>query len=196
MIELNSTQFWIAVLFVFQFLFVVFLFFTIKKIDQIKTDVASNRDHCDDHPVDASEYSTQVIEMLEPLLREARKTAKRFDDQIKEKKRLLKELNEALDNRIININLLLSRAENQHNKMLEKQTAMANVVMPENVVLNQNMTDMTADIAIDQQHKIIQMYDQKMDMDTIAQQLSVPRGEVQMVIELKKKFLEMERTHP
>jgi hypothetical protein len=44
-----------------------------------------------------------------------------------------------------------------------------------------------------QQHQILKMYRQNYDIDTIAQELSIPRGEVQLVVDLKKKFLEMEK---
>ena len=46
---------------------------------------------------------------------------------------------------------------------------------------------------IDQQNQIIEMYYQNFDIDTIAQRLSIPKGEVQLVIDLKKKFVAMEK---
>jgi len=218
MIELFSTQFWIAILFIFQFIFVIFLFVLVKKNNRLN-EFLDDQDQWDaetKESMQTAKHVSSVIEMLEPLMREARKTAQKFDEQIKEKKRLLKELNDALDNRIININLLLSRAETQHKKMVEKHNAMVNVVMPESTVKNNispgqasdQMRDQTrdqsgdqmgsqaGDMGIGQQHQIIQMYEQNIDMDNIAQKLSVPRGEVQMVIDLKEKFLEMERRHP
>ncbi len=210
MIELFSTQFWIAILFILQFVFVIFLFILVKKNNRLN-ELFEDQDQWDaetKESMQTAKHVSSVIEMLEPLMRESRKTAQKFDEQIKEKKRLLKELNDALDNRIININLLLSRSETQHKNMVEKHNAMVNVVMPESTVKNNispdqakdpasgQTSDQAGDMGIGQQHQIIQMYEKNIDMDNIAQKLSVPRGEVQMVIDLKEKFLEMERRHP
>lgn len=194
MIELFSTQFWIATLFIFQFLFVVYLFFLVKKINRLKS--TSNRDQMSELSETVSQIAStkadSVIQMLEPILREGRRTALTFDEQIKEKKRLIKELNDALDNRIINMNLLLSRAEVQQKKMLERQhdnPFTPRQISPPDMSQNQDM-------GFDQQNQIIDMYDQQFDIDTIAQKLSIPIGEVRMVIDLKKKFLEMEQHNP
>ncbi len=57
------------------------------------------------------EAANEIIEMLEPFVKESKATADSFDRQIKEKRKLINELNESLDSRIISINLLISRAE-------------------------------------------------------------------------------------
>lgn len=192
MIELFSNEFWIAVLFCIQFILVVFLFMLIKKINLLNLGTMDQAQYDDNEDVKViSGSASGVIEMLEPLMKEARKTAIRFDEQIKEKKRLLKELNDALDTRIININLLLSRAETQHKKIVEQQNNIARV----SPIVNPINANFSSDIVLDQQDQIIRMYDQQFDTDTIAQKLSVPKGEVQMVIDLKKKFLEMEKNN-
>jgi hypothetical protein len=51
----------------------------------------------------------------------------------------------------------------------------------------------SSDNVTNQQNQILRMYHKKYDIDTIAQELSIPRGEVQLVVDLKKKFLEMEK---
>ncbi len=193
MMTLFSNEFWIALLFIFQFFLVVFIFILIKKINRFEpvAEEAGGSPVSDDGFSQASGSASQVIDLLEPLMFDARKTAEQFDGQIREKKRLLKELNEALDNRIININLLLSRAQAQQEK-LEKQPPPAAPVMP-------RISPMPAAAGggasmLDQQHQIIRMYDGGIDPDTIAQQLSIPKGEVELVIDLKKKFLEMEQS--
>ncbi|MBF0573277.1 MAG: hypothetical protein HQK69_05900 [Desulfamplus sp.] len=48
------------------------------------------------------------------------------------------------------------------------------------------------DNLIDQQQKIIELYQQGLHIDAIASKLSIPRGEVQLVISLKEKFMKME----
>ncbi|MFH2093671.1 MAG: hypothetical protein ABIJ31_15030 [Pseudomonadota bacterium] len=193
MIELFSNEFWIAILFLVQFFFIVFLFFLVKKINQFNSG-SMHQFQDDDEGEEgtaASKTASDVIEMLEPLMREARKTAVRFDEQIKEKKRLLKELNDALDTRIININLLLSRAQTQQKKLVEQLNHSATVSSS----INPASSHFSSDTVLDQQHQIVRMYDQQLDTDTIAQRLSIPKGEVQMVIDLKKKFLEMEKNN-
>ena len=193
MIELFSNEFWIAILFFGQFFFIVFLFILVKKINHFNSGIIDQPQYDDENEEGsaASRSVSNIIEMLEPLMREARKTAIRFDEQIKEKKQLLKELNDALDTRIININLLLSRAETQQKKLVEQLNNSANVSSSMNLA----NSHFSSDMVLDQQHQIIRMYHQQFDTDTIAQKLSIPKGEVQMVIDLKKKFLEMEKNN-
>ena len=57
------------------------------------------------------EAGTRIIQILEPLLRDADATAKSFERQLKEKKRLINHLNESLDSRIISLNILLNRTD-------------------------------------------------------------------------------------
>jgi hypothetical protein len=147
----------------------------------------------EDRRVEDSEYASDttkdIIGMLEPLVKESRKTAIRFDGQIKEKKRLLKELNDALDSRIISINLLLSRADALQKKIEEKQNAAGRPALLPNDL---NLKSFSNDI-LNEQHQIIEMHNQDVDINTIAQKLSIPKGEVQLVIDLKNKFVEMEK---
>jgi len=135
------------------------------------------------HSQYASESASNIIEMLEPLVKESRKTAISFDKQIKEKRRLIKELNEALDSRIISINLLLSRADTLQKKLETKQS------QPQ----NQQMLQASSIAVFDQQNQILEMYNQNYDINSIAQQLSIPKGEVQLVVDLKKRFVAMEQ---
>ncbi len=199
MMALFSNDFWIAILFFISFFLILFLFVLVKKINRLNLGLAEYRQGNDESQEDVhiSKTASRIIEKIEPFMQEAGRTADVFDAQIKEKKRLLKELNDALDNRIININLLLSRAQTRQKKILEQHTAMIQSSGafhrgPVNAVPN----NFSADTIFDQQRQIIQMYNQQMDTDTIAQRLSIPRGEVKLVIDLKKKFLEMEKNNP
>ena len=180
MIELFSMEFWVVILFGIDFFLVIFLFVFVKKMNQLDLGNLPPQVSCGENEdaAAASRSAADIVGLLEPLVQESRTVAVRFDEQVKEKKRLVKELNDALDSRIISINLLLSRADALQKKLEEKQTL---------VKMNPSSSGV-----VDQQNQIIEMYRQNFDMDTIAQRLSVPKGEVQLVIDLKKKFIAME----
>ena len=191
MIELFSTEFWIAILFCSTFFLVVFLFILVKKVNRLdighRQQIAS--DNRQENGAYVSQQATGVIDLLEPLVKESRKAAISFDEQVKEKKRLLKELNDALDTRIININLLLSRTEALQNGMEKRQNTVPSSFSGQ----GDTAIETTSEKGRDQQKQIIELYDQSFDIDGIAQRLSIPKGEVQLVIDLKKKFIAMER---
>jgi cytochrome oxidase Cu insertion factor (SCO1/SenC/PrrC family) len=181
MIELFSLEFWIVLLFIINFIFIIILFLFVKKMNQLNPVELDPYD-CDDKQENtkyASGSAAEIIELLEPLVTESKEAAISFGKQIKEKKRLIKELNDALDSRIISINLLLSRSDALQKKLEERQ--------------RQPIVNSSSIAVLDQQNQIIKMYDQHFDIDTIAQRLSIPKGEVQLVIDLKKKFVEMEK---
>jgi DNA-directed RNA polymerase specialized sigma24 family protein len=117
----------------------------------------------------ARDAARQVIALLEPLLREAKSTATTFENQLKEKARLVRSINERLDSRIISLNLLLNRAAAQVSDNKNNESSVQNHVF-------------------DQQETILKMYGEKHDPEEIAKRLSIPRGEVDLVIDLKKKF--------
>ncbi|MBF0118076.1 MAG: hypothetical protein HQK79_04520 [Desulfobacterales bacterium] len=114
------------------------------------------------------EATEQVIETIEPLLKEAQEVADTFEVQLKEKKNLIKELNESLEKRFISLNLLINRVDKRGTPSPQKQS---------NVY--------------DQQEEILKLYKKGEDTEAIAKKLSMPKGEIELVIELKKKFLEM-----
>ncbi len=189
MIQLFSTEFWIAVLFGINFILVVFLFLIVKKINLVSS--SSAQDRCEDiEEINGAqtEHAGHIMNMLEPLVQDAAKTAKTFEAQIREKKRIIKELNDALDARIININLLLSRAEKLQKK-LENEHRMAN----RQISVNPDSFPVAPpDTMLDQQNRIIEMFNMNLDVESIADKLSIPEGEVRLVIDLKKKFMAME----
>lgn len=117
----------------------------------------------------AQEAARQVIGLLEPILNEAKTTAATFEDQLKEKARLVQSINERLDSRIISLNLLLNRANSQLSEGPEDDASSGNHIY-------------------DQQNAILKLYGENIDPEEIAKRLSMPRGEVDLVIDLKKKF--------
>ncbi len=183
MIELFSMEFWISILFCVNFIFIIFLFLLVKKVNRLNYGHLTHGDS-DNSQEDfryASGSAVDIVETLEPLVKESKKAALAFDEQIQEKKRLIKELNDALDSRIISINLLLSRADALQKKMEEKQS-------------QSRFQSSSASMVFDQQNQIIDMYNQNFDVNSIAQKLSIPKGEVLLVIDLKKKFAAMEKS--
>ncbi len=139
----------------------------------------------------AAGSARDILDMLTPLVAQAKDAATSFDRQIREKRALIKNINETLDSRIISINLLLSRAETLHRKLEDRQKTFQED-KPKRPFSEPLISGGTS--VVDQQNQIIDLYYQKMDIDTIAQQLSLPKGEVQLVIDLKEKFIAMEQT--
>jgi len=207
MTDIVSLEFLITVLFIIDVFFVVLLLLFAKRINQrvnqmnfgqinpgqINSDqippgqmnTGSGDGGVDSNP--ALESAREILDLLEPLVTESRKAASDFDEQIREKRKLSRDLNDALDTRIISINLLLSRADSVQKKLEERQ-----------VTTQQSAPALTfppfrASNVLDQQNQIIDLYHQRQDVDTIAQKLSIPKGEVQLVIDLKEKFIAMEK---
>jgi hypothetical protein len=192
MIKLFSVEFWVAILFFINFSLVLFVFMLIRKMNGFLTaqafQGAFEKEREENDPV--SDTASDIMDMLEPLVKDSREAAIQFDEQIKDKKRLIKSLNDALDSRIININLLLSRADAMQKKIEERQAESGRILED---LSRDGAVEVSAGTMENQQHQILKMYHQNYDIDTIAQELSIPRGEVQLVVDLKKKFLEMEK---
>ena len=136
---------------------------------------------------EAGRTASEIIDMLEPLVKEADAAAKSFDLQIRDKKSLIRGLNDSLDSRIISINLLLSRAEAMLDRATNASHATAGGASPMVRASNAFEEDV-----FDQQQSIVDLYEQGLDVDAIASRLSMPKGEVKIVINLKKKFMAME----
>lgn len=193
MTDIPSTEFWIAVLFIINFMVVVFLFLIVKKMSRIRSaaHIGDFPDREADGSIDTTAAAKQITGLFEPLLEESKQTALRFDEQIKEKKRLIKELNDALDSRIISINLLLSRADSQQKKLEDRQSRIREQ-HEISTAFTSNTDPLNAQVD-DQQNRILSLYYQSLDVDTIARKLSIPKGEVQLVIDLKERFDAMEK---
>lgn len=120
----------------------------------------------------AQKASEQVLHMIEPLLKEAQVTSENFDRQLKEKNGLIHSISDKLDSRIISLNLLLNRA--------------GETLSADGIDGNGN-----AEHVYDQQEAIVNLYEKGEPADAIARQLSMPKGEVELVIGLKRKFEEI-----
>ncbi|MCP4020503.1 MAG: hypothetical protein GY729_01555 [Desulfobacteraceae bacterium] len=193
MITIFSIEFWIAVQLVIDFVLIVLLFLFVRRVNRINkyTSFTDSKENQPDGEFaeNAAATANDIINMLEPLVVESKNAALSFDEQINEKKRLTKELNDALDSRIISINILLSRADSLLKKLEDRQKSIENTAP----LTRFSNASLQQDTIIDQQNKIIALFNQGLDADSIASQLSAPKGEVQLVIDLKKKFIAMEQ---
>jgi hypothetical protein len=127
----------------------------------------------------SKEAAGKLFGFFEPLLKEADVTAKAFEKQLKEKHRLIRNLNERLDSRIISLNLLLNRAEGHLSTHSKPSAATISRGKPRHIY--------------DQQKAIVDLLNRGHDSDTVARKLSLPKGEVEMVSDLKEKFLKLEQ---
>ncbi len=137
----------------------------------------------------AMEVLTETSEMIEPILEASKDAAMEFERLVQEKQTLTRKLDQSLDSKIISINLLLSRANTLYTQLENQHNSLLNALPKGGSALFQQETDV-----LDQQQRIIDLYYQKMDVDTIAERLSIPKGEVALVIDLKEKFIAMEKS--
>lgn len=126
------------------------------------------------------ESAGKVIELMEPLIREAESTARMFEEQIMEKKKLIRGLNDKLESRIISLNLLLNRAEACLSRSMD-------VIDDDRI---------PADKISDTQEAILDLFRKGLSPQDISRELSVSGQEVALVISLKKKFIAMEKGSP
>jgi hypothetical protein len=194
----SPTEFLVVLSLIIDFFLIFLLFLFIRRANRLqrspdpgqKNDleeiVAQTREKAQ---VVAKEVLAETAEMIEPILEASKDAAMEFERLVQEKQTLTRKLDKSLDSKIISINLLLSRAntlfsqlENQHNSLLTPQTKGG-------AALFHKETDV-----LDQQQRILDLYYQKMDVDTIAERLSIPKGEVALVIDLKEKFIAMEKS--
>ncbi len=201
MTQFISLEFLVAVLFIIDIFIILLLFLFARRVKRILGSQTAQNDNAVDAIENAavssagnaaSDVSAQVRQTLMPLIQDAKDTAEAFDVLIREKKKITKTLNDALDSKIISLNLLLSRAD-----ALEKKMEMHRMVQPAvpptlTNAPQSSIQSPAAPTVLDQQNRIIELYYQQVDIDTIAEQLSIPKGEVKLVIELKEKFVAME----
>ena len=115
---------------------------------------------------------------FESLLIDAEKMTGQFKGQLAEKHRLIQSLNEQLDQRINSLNILLNRAD----ALLSTQS-------------EAGIETTTKQAAIDgHQTEIIKLAEEGRSAEKIAQILSVPQGEVRLVLDLKEKLSQMAKT--
>ncbi len=195
MIELFSFEFWIVILFIIDILIILCFLIFVRRAANIKVSAQYNpNDRINQRK--AEKTADNIIGMLEPFVKESKKTADSFEKQIIEKRKLIHELNESLDSRIISLNLLISRAEAAKEDLRNLKIEVARQPLQPLSLQSQSMQQNSSDFSdnvLDQQNSIIDMYNRGFDIDTIVAKLSMPKGEVKLVIDLKKKFKAMEQ---
>ena len=169
-----SIEFWVVCQLVFQLVLVMVLLFIVRGIRAAgRREMLGLKEEIREEVTRLS--ASRVLDMLTPLMEDAARTAAQFEEQIREKQRLMAELNETLDKRIISLNLLVNRSE-----------AAVSGGYDEPIPMDQ-------DAIYEQQDAIFEMHGQGMNAGAIAGRLSLPQGEVELVLELKNKFKEMEQ---
>ena len=246
MIPLFSMEFWLGATLFINFLLLLSVWFLVRKLRKNGICSSVNKDQvaslsaliyretieklearldnlADKAAVQMVDRGAQdILDLLDPLVKGSESTAATFDGQIKDKQRLIRELNDALDARIISINLLISRAEtvigSSSSSLVRSgdNTPYSDAFHPprpmggknanfsgintfsefkdRDAMLRQNaaQTPLSGEEMLDQQQRILDLYAKGLGADEIAAKIAMPRGEVQLVIDLKEKFIQME----
>jgi hypothetical protein len=189
MIELFSFEFWIGIQFIIDLFIILCFIIFVKRAANMKVSNQYDGESRIDQE-NSGKTANEIIEMLEPFVKEAKVTADSFDKQIKEKRKLINDLNESLDSRIISINLLIGRAEAAKEDLRNLKIEVARQPIQQLPVTHSSGLP---ENVLDQQNSIIDMYNRGFDIDAIVSKLSMPKGEVKLVIDLKEKFKAMEQ---
>lgn len=115
------------------------------------------------------------LKMYESFLTDADNISVKFKGMLQEKKDIIKKLNEQLENRIKSLNTLLNRTDallfkhRQSNQDSHVQASLKNHTT-----------------------KIIELAKEGFDLDYIAESLVIPKEEVMLVLDLKKKISQLD----
>jgi len=94
MIERMPIEFWVVFQIVVDLVLVILILYLLRSMRAgLHKDISR-------------EAAENLLQMIEPVLVEARSASKSFDTQLKEKSQLINQLNQRLDGRIITLNLL------------------------------------------------------------------------------------------
>jgi len=113
-----------------------------------------------------------AVKIFESLLTDADQKAQDFEEQLKEKHRLIKSFNEKMDKKAISLNVLLNRADT----LLSTYSTKA------------SHGNREPDSLSSQQKEIVALAKKGRKVEEIANMLSIPKGGVKLVLDLKKKF--------
>ena len=118
---------------------------------------------------------SKEIELFESLVSDADRMAGEFKDQLAEKSSLAQRLNSKLDKRIASLTVLLKRADAMLSATPVKEAG----------------DDPEPDPWGAQQTRILAMEKQGRGIEEIAESLGIPKGEVQLVVDLSKRLAEI-----
>jgi transcriptional regulator len=159
--DIFQFKIWISILLVIDFLIVAGIFFYLSKIKKEMEKKVFEK------------ASKKAFNLITPLFEEAEKTAEKFEILIKEKRKIVNQLNETLDTRISTLTFLVNRAENAINSAASSQTMFeSDEIKP----LHSN------DV------KIMELFNKGLKIEDISKELGISAGEVSMILSLKKKM--------
>jgi len=115
------------------------------------------------------------LQIFETVLTDAKKAATQFNQQLDEKKELINKLNQKMEQKIMSINVLLNRADAQLKDHSQPGDAQKNPATSSNL-----------------KKKIIMLAEEGHDLEAIADTLTISRGEVMLVLDLKKKIAQFD----
>jgi len=115
------------------------------------------------------------LKMYESFLMDADNTSVKFKGMLQEKKDIIKKLDEQLEKRIKSLNTLLNRTD----ALLFKHR-------------QSNQDDYVQDSLENHTKKIIELAKEGFGIDYIAESLAIPKEEVVLVLDLKKKISQLD----
>jgi len=115
------------------------------------------------------------LKMYESFLTDADNTSVKFKGMLQEKKDIIKNLNEQLEKRIKSLNTLLNRTET----LLFKHR-------------QSDQDGYVQDSLKNHTKKIVELAKEGFDLDYIAESLAIPKEEVVLVLDLKKKISQLD----
>jgi len=116
------------------------------------------------------------VRLFESVLKEADTTSRKFNELLEEKQGLIRSINEQLDKRILSLNVLLNRAE---------------VLLSNDQGPDQSTTEMNDQAGV--REEILKFAKQGYETEQIAKKLSIPKGEVKLVLDMKRKTAQQKR---
>ncbi len=158
-----SVEFWLIIQIVLDLCLVILFIYFVRQVRTMSANLGSSI---------GSQKTKEITNTLESVLNDAKEVAGQFEVQLNEKKLIAKRLNEQLDSRIISLNLLLNRAEVR--------------LEPNGIAVDGN--NKSYKDARHLQQEIIAFSEQGDNPEKIADRLGVIKGEVELVLDLKKKF--------
>ena len=115
------------------------------------------------------------LKMYESFLTDADNTSVKFKGMLQEKKDIIKNLNEQLEKRIKSLTTLLNRTDDQLFKHRQSN---------QDGYVQNSLTNHTK--------KIVELAKEGFDLDYIAESLAIPKEEVMLVLDLKKKISQLD----
>jgi Family of unknown function (DUF6115) len=123
-------------------------------------------------PLNSGKSLREGTQIFESLLIDADRISSQLRKELGDKYQIIKGLNDKLDNRIMSLNVLLNRAA----ALLSSYDSGSAEANDKSVSLK------------DSEKEILRLAREGLDLDQIAQVLSIPKGEVKLVLDLKNKL--------